>query len=201
MLRSAIPVVQEVFRQFPDGGIDLETLTRIVVGVTGIDRINFVRYDARESNPVLGEFRRYRQVDAPYASEISGIEIRYASHLSVEDRRFVVCKELCHALEEPDGKHVTDDGIDDLVATFSLLSGDDQPEKIAPAFGVEVLAMVTAIEILCPLPLRKKLNGAANLEEIARRCVLPLRIVQSAVRPAYVSSCETLLRNYGISVS
>jgi hypothetical protein len=164
MLRSAIPVLKEVLRQFPEGGIDLETITKIVVGVTKIDRVHFTEYNVPSDNPIIGEFRRFEQRDAVYSPVLTVVEIRYANHLTQEDRQFVVCKELCHSLEEPDGRHaVTDNGIDDLVAAFSIMRGYEQPLNIPAAFGVEILAMTTAIEILLPNHSSKKNLRSARL--------------------------------------
>jgi hypothetical protein len=157
MLRSATPVLIEVYKRFPDGGADLESVQAIVEGVTHIDRVHFVRYDVPAVNPIIGQFRRFRQYDAVYAGEVTIVEVRYASHLDEPLKQLVVCKELCHSVEAPDGKHaVSDDGIDDLVAAFSMFSRSQAVQNAPVEFGIEMLATSTAIEIMCPFPARKK---------------------------------------------
>jgi hypothetical protein len=158
MLRSATPVIKEILTSYPKGGTDIATLARIIAGVTAIDRIHYIGYEVSSTNPILGAFRRFQQVDQPYKSEETVVEVRYALHLSDEMRRFVVYKELCHALEMPDGgAHVTEQAMDDLVTAFSMTSSDDQHSPDLQSFGIEALALFTAIEIICPLPRRQRL--------------------------------------------
>jgi hypothetical protein len=134
------------------------------------------------------------------------VEVRYAEHLLPSFRRLVVCKELCHSVEAPDGKHaVSDDGIDDLVAAFSMASRDIPPShnnaQSSPEFGVELLATTTAIEILCPFPLRKRLlkaGGTIDHADIANKCCIPSRAVQMAFNETYNGWVEELMTAYGV---
>jgi hypothetical protein len=56
---------------FPKGGADIETIAKIVQGVTAIDRIHHIGCDVPRTNPIIGSFKRFQQQDAPYAGDVS----------------------------------------------------------------------------------------------------------------------------------
>jgi hypothetical protein len=169
MIDAAIPVLKELYRSFPTGGADLETICRIVTGVTAIDRTHYTGFDTPRTNPIWGMFKRFEQQDAPYAGDITVVHIRYAQHLSEDERIFVVSKELCHSLTAREGTHiVTDAAMDDLVANFSVLSGLFAGQgKLTPApelttFNMELLATIIASEMVCPVRHRRAIMNQAG---------------------------------------
>lgn len=120
MFDGAAPILKELYQAFPKGGADLQTISRIVTGVTNLDRTHYVGFEAPRTNPIWGTFRRFDQQDAVYAGDVTIVEVRYAQHLSESEMIFVVSKELFHSLEAADGQHVvSDDAIDALVTAFS----------------------------------------------------------------------------------
>jgi hypothetical protein len=207
MLRSAIPVIKEILSSYPKGGTDIETIARIISAVTHVDTINYVGYDVPNTNPILGSFLRFRKRENVYADEVDVVEVRYALHLDEDMKRFVVYKELCHSLEEPDGKHNTSDqGLDDLVTAFSLFSSESETETEQAfdlhSFGIEMLALITAIEVICPLPRRKRLiEKFGNNLDMATVCGdygLPRVLSENCFKPRYLLTMERVYRQYGL---
>jgi len=101
----------------------LETITFAIEAYSPIDEIIYVEYDVPDTNPIWGQFLKYGRQPSVYASSKTTVEIRYAKHLSERWRRFVVCKELCHALDSDEGTHsVSDKSIERLMNKFALMS-------------------------------------------------------------------------------
>jgi hypothetical protein len=161
-------------------------------------------YDVPRTNPIWGAFRRFEQRDAVYADIVTIVEIRYAKHLSEAEKRFVICKELCHSLEAPDGTHmVSDEGIDELMATFSVYSAEGKT-SVLPAFGLEMLAEVSALEILCPFPIRKqRIDGGAHLDcaAVAAEFGIPTHYAVLAFREHYMTGIARILEAYASAAS
>lgn len=159
----------EIHAAVGNGKTDLDTITKVVVGVTAIDKVVFVKYDTPPDNPVWGSFQKWVKRPSPYSSLETWVEIRYAGHLNEIWRRFVVCKELCHALEEDDGCHsVSPTAMDNLVAAFSLRS-KNQPTTQSPPITAEFLAEAGALELLCPMPIRREVEKL-KLEDHTEVC-------------------------------
>lgn len=161
----------EIYKTVGNGVPDLETITRIVEGVTVIDKVVFVEYESDPSNPIWGSFQKWVQRPSAYSSLENWVEIRYAAHLDEAWRRFVVCKELCHALEEDDGCHaVTPNAMDSLVNAFSLRSKKNgESAKQTPPITAEFLAEACALELLCPMPIRREI-AKLGLEDHSGPC-------------------------------
>jgi hypothetical protein len=132
----------------------------------------------------------------------TAVEIRYASHLlgRPDWLRFVICKELCHALASPIGAHDTANGtIVDLIARFSVLSHQQPLTGMSYAYSIEILAEVAALEILCPLARRKAIVAAegqpdqARLGDLAIEFNLPLEQMTLAFVPGFMSALEDLM--------
>lgn len=171
MFKAVGKASAEIFGELGHKRTDLGTITRVVLGVTAIDKVVFVEYESTPENPIWGSFQKWVQRPSPYSSLENWVEIRYASHLDETWRRFVVCKELCHALEEDDGCHsVTVSGMDNLVNAFSLASKKGaRPAKQDPPITAEFLAEAAAIELLCPMPVRREIE-AQHLEDYEKPC-------------------------------
>ena len=193
MLKPVARVRDAIMHEFPDGCASLEAITRIVSGVTLIDHVWFIEYDVLRINPIWGSFRRFERRLAVYEPMQTIVEVRYASHLSEAERRFVVCKELCHALDANNGAHhVSDAAIQALVDTFSLMSQEMTGKPNAP-FQAEQMAEVCSVELLCPLPVRKQkiLEGAKlDFEAISAEFGLPAEYAEMAFDPRYIRWIE-----------
>ena len=206
MLDAALPVLREIYERYPTGGADLETICQIITGVTLIDRTHFIEFDVPRTNPLWGSFRRFDQVDAPYAPETAVVEVRYAKHLSDDERVFVVTKELCHSLESVDGTHVvTDAAIDDLVAEFSLFSQQRTGHAMANdtgSFNLEMLATIVAAEIICPIVHRRTVIVAAgddpDWEGLGAQIKIPFLYRRGLCSLDHMGSVERILRSFNV---
>lgn len=203
MLKSATTVMAEILKSFPKGVQDIETFANLVTMLTPVDHIRYVGYDVPPTNPLLGSFRRFNLIPGAYQGVQEYVEVRYALHLDGSLKQLVVVKEICHSLEAPDGAHsVSEQGLDDLVTCFALLSSDDEPDYDLHSFGVEVLALLTAIEVMCPLPRRKRLiekyGASLNYELVCENYNLPDAWVQSCFKPRYMQMMETIYKQYGL---
>jgi hypothetical protein len=197
--------MREILRSFPKGVQDIETFANIVTMMTGVDQVSYVGYDVPATNPLLGSFRRFNQIPGPYVAEKTIVEVRYAQHLEGALKRLVVVKELCHSLEAPDGKHsVSEQVLDDLVTAFSLMSADEEPDFDLHSFGVEMLALVTAIEVSCPLPRRKhlieKYGSALDYSLVCQNYGLPSGWIVSCFKPKYLKTMEIIYKQYGLVI-
>lgn len=173
----------------------LQQITNLVEAYTKIDRVEFVGYVCAPSNPIWGEFLRWNSF-APYRGNEEVVEVRYATHLSQPELRFVITKELCHALEHRSGTHtVSPDSVSSLITTLSLTSGISA--NSAPGIRAEKLAEVCAMEILIPLTVRQKLSEGGRLDQnaiarISERLELPARLVSDVFDPDYMQVAQTI---------
>ena len=202
MLKAVASVRDEVLKRCKGPHFELEIITVVFTTLTPIDKLVFVRYNTPDINPIWGEFTRWNQQPGVYAPFETIVEIRYAEHLLKKEDwlRFIICKELCHSLEAPDGAHdISTRAIEKLVDTFSLLSAKTKLGEVSPAFRLEMLAEVGALELLCPLSVRKEIiakNGPpteAALQGIAQEYHLPLGYVVAAFDPDLITAVEGLL--------
>jgi hypothetical protein len=171
MFKAVAKASAEIHAATGDNRTNLATITNVIEGFTAIDKVVFVRYESTPDNPVWGSFQKWVVRPSPYSSIETWVEVRYASHLDETWRRFVVCKELCHALEEDDGCHsVSASGMDQLVNIFSLTSKKSPEEmKQTPPITAEFLAEAAALELLCPMPIRRAV-AAQEMEDHEEVC-------------------------------
>ena len=203
MLRAVASVRDELLKRCPKPHFGLELITAVFFGLKTIDKHIFVRYDTPPENPIWGEFTRWNQQPGVYAPFETVVEIRYAAHLlRAEDwLRFIICKELCHSLEAPDGGHdVSSRTMERVVDTFSLLSAQRKLGEVCPTFNLEMLAEVGALELLCPLSVRKQIVAEKGqpdekaLVEIAAEYHLPVGYVTVGFLPEIMKTIEGLLQ-------
>lgn len=205
MFRAVANVRDEVLRRCGNGEITLGHVTAAFKQVTAIDEIVYAPYDVPKTNPIIGQFSRYTKSPGVYVPSKTLVEIQYASHLDEAWRRMVVCKELCHALEAPEGVHsASNEGIDKLVEGFALLSSasdlKDHLKDDGGALGLEFMAEFGALEILFPLPRRKQLfeegmtPDQTKIMGLAAAYKIPPVYVVTALGKDYTRMTELLMR-------
>ncbi|MCA0448454.1 MAG: hypothetical protein LCH62_01640 [Proteobacteria bacterium] len=201
MFKAIGAVRDEVLKRAAGGEITLEIVTKVFTDITVLDHIVFVGYEAPAGNPILGQFTRWSQHPGVYAGAETTVEIRYANNLSEDWLRLVICKELCHALEDPEGSHdVSNSAITKLVESFALLSAGKAQDREDGPFVNELLAVVAAGEILLPVVLRRRMLAeaggvlsAAAIKKIAEDYKIPYAYAVYAFNPSCIQMVEWLL--------
>jgi hypothetical protein len=200
LLRVVAGVRDQVVKRAAGGKITLEIIEAVFTGLTIVDHIVYVAYDTPVDNPIWGEFCRWSKRPGVYTPMETIVEVRYAAHLRTDWRRLVVCKELCHSLESSEGCHdASSTAMDNLVDSFSLQSHAKNGNTGFPPFEAEILAQVGAIELLCPIEMRKQLlSGPAPIDAItlSQNFEIPIEIAQKIVDPGYNDAIEWLLANH-----
>lgn len=173
-----------------------------VTEVTGIDRVHFNAYydDEDASNPVWGRFRRFECAQlGPYAGLGCVVEIDYNKALEEKPHwlRFVVVKEICHALEDDPTVRVS--SFPELERLVKALQASQFGEvgAVYPPFLSEKTAEVFGLELLCPLRDRKRLVSARNDREISDMAIakafwIPVEYIPMLFEPALMSFMEDL---------
>ena len=183
MLRAVAGVRDEILKSCAAQDIDLAAITRVFTALTIVDKIVFVRFDATPENPIWGEFCRWGRRPSVYSPMETIVEVRYASHLDVKWRRFVVCKELCHSLDVAEGCHDASSGaIDNIVQSFSLRSHQRLGNYAFQPFQSEILAEAGALELLWPLSVRNEMiaAGPVDTDAVATTFLIPSSLSDSA---------------------
>ena len=202
MLKPVCKVARELCEMCEPHEFDLARIVGMIKAITVVDHVFFVQYDTPPENPIWGEFTRWSKQPGAYAAFETNVEIRYATHLLDKEDwlRFVICKELCHSLEAPSGKHdVSERGVDDLVDKFSLISSAQTPPNMTRVYHLELLAEVGAIELLCPLQTRKEIlekSGRPDADAcaaIAKKYNMPIGYVDGAFDPANIAAVESVI--------
>lgn len=160
MLGAIKTVRDEARRRSGSDNLTLEAIKKAVDEATVFDELTFAPFEVPETSPFLGRFSKWSVPLGVYSSHKIIVEIAYAKHLSEPWRRFVICKELSHALitfGKENGHEVSESSIRGLVDAFSLQSALRYAEHAQPqnAYVEEKLAEAAAIELLLPMHARE----------------------------------------------
>lgn len=173
---------------------------RAVTEVTSVDRILFNGYyDPDCDNPIWGRFRRFEGAElGPYAGRGCVIEIDYNKALESKPHllRFVVVKEMCHALEGDQSLRVS--GAADMERLIKALQSQHPAEAgaVFRPFLSEKMAEVCALELLCPLRDRKRIIAKRGSAEemsdmaIAKAFWIPVEYVGFLFDPQFAVFME-----------
>ena len=179
------------------GSCTIEQVANLIMARTKIDDIVYKVYDVPRDNPIWGSFRRFHTLKV-YDSAQTLVEVRYAAHLTENERRFVVGKELCHALETNTGTHTaSDQAVSDLVAELAVFSTTERRGATLP-IAAEKLAEMAAIELFAPTSYRKKLIANGEFERIgapgmAAKLGLPEEYMGMAFSAGYMEVVESIV--------
>lgn len=177
----------------------ISTVKAAVEAVTEIDNIILQKVAIGDDNPLLGEYTRYERRESAYSSIVTTAEIYYANHMNTCWTRFVVCKEICHALlDGEDGRADTAEKVEELLE-FLVQSKGAKHLISKASFQTEGLAEWAALEILCPVEDRRiilsKMQNGQDVSEIqiARDFRIPLDYVSVLFEEKFISYIEELL--------
>ncbi|MCJ2048619.1 hypothetical protein [Methylobacterium sp. J-070] len=198
MVPAVIAVRDACRKTFPTTDtFTLQQVSNAIEAYTQIDDVRFLGYNVSPTNPIWGEFLRFTSF-LPYRGRQELVEIRYANHLPVEWRRFVVTKELCHAMDSRSGAHtVSAQAVTTLITTLALYSSVQSGSALGMAVNAERLAEVCAMEILLPFSVRQRMisdGSLANLGAagIARNLDLPDTMVGQVFDSSYMQIAATV---------
>ena len=174
----------------------LEQIAQAVQTLTAIDEISYVGFEVPAANPVLGQFRRFTRQPSVYSSYNVLVEVLYATHLSEGMKRYVICKELCHALGSNEYNHTTTDAeVTALVESFALRSALQKvnQEIIREEFAAEV----AAIELLCPVSVRRQYiaKGQNHHHDCCATYKLPAELCHMFFSEELIEITEALLES------
>ena len=167
--------------------------------ISNIDHIIFAEFDAGD-NPVIGRYDRYEGQIGPYSNG-TRIDIYYSKTLNRCWGRYVVCKEMCHALLDESTTRV--DGIERLRTLVDhLLLPDISKDALSacPPFASEKLAEIAAIELLCPVEDRKSIAARRAAESISDMRIatefrIPVDWVKRVFDQKYIDLMDYLIWN------
>jgi hypothetical protein len=202
LLATILRIRDHINGNHPSGHLpyQLEDIRKAVLAVTNVDEIEFVRYD-EPNNPIKGRYLRYDLPEGLYGQVKTRVEVHYAADLNYCWRRFVICKELCHSLEE-DGqtKVVTPAQMEKLIETLLLPAASLEALAAFPPFRAEKIAEFSALEILCPVEQRRLIVdkrialGLSDLQ-IASRFRVPVVYAKRMFEPGLVTAVEQLFES------
>lgn len=171
----------------------LQNIVYAIEAYSSIDEVIYVGFDLPLSNPIWGQFQKYAARPGLYSSIQTTVEVRYNKNMDPNWRRFVVCKEMCHALESDNGTHSnTIRAIDRIMSRFSLYSANQPIGKSFPAFDAESLAEIAALELMCPLEVRREVADSKPHDELCDDFGIPRQYGPIAFSLKYMDIIEGL---------
>lgn len=199
VLKSLAAVIETVRQEQAQGYLPytIPVIQRAISTVTQIDRIEITGFDS-PGNPIHGKFVLYQSPPGVYAESEPKVEVFYSQELNYCWQRFVICKELCHALEEGDDTRVnTIEDLDKLVEALILPpEASVQLSGFAP-FNAERFAELAALELLCPRRDRKALMRSSNYSEMSEMQIatlfrIPTQFVALLFDKRYISAVDSI---------
>ncbi|KAA0577669.1 hypothetical protein [Azospirillum sp. Sh1] len=170
-----------------------------ITQICNIDKISFIKFEEPD-NPIIGRYLRYEGAMGVYSAGTC-VDVQYSSQLNYCWSRFVVCKEMCHALLDDMNNRVSSPN-ELLKLVDHLLLPETSREVFAafPAFASERLAALAALELLCPIEDRmivskKRQAGTVSDAKIAEDFRIPRVIIKTAFDPKYIDFVAKLINS------
>lgn len=184
---------------------EIEVIKKAIIDCGYVDEINIcevsIEIKNRMSNPVKGCFERYRQPQAVYDHNPRDIvNIHFQSSLNYCWRRFVVCKEMCHSFIDDKDSWVKDESALIELADWLRLPPEHKESlhSFAQSIQSEKIAEVVALELLCPVQLRKQVAEKRKEQHISDRTIatefrVPTVFVDLIFRQNYIERVGKVL--------
>lgn len=183
----------------------IDTIRDAIIQHTQIDRVEYVEIDEPD-NPIRGRY-------LPYLVQSKGVydhdpdimvEVHYLKELNTCWSRYVACKEMCHGFtankvaENNMAQVASNERLIRLVEM--LISQSQDTMGPFPPMMDEEFASMAALQILCPVEDRLKLNEykenmgveLGNLE-IAKLFRIPRQFVPSLMDPLMIGLAQEVL--------
>lgn len=196
-------VVKLVKNQTPPGYLpySIDVIKSAIEQVCDVDSIKLEEVTV-QSGLEMGRYERYELPNAVYDADPSiHVTVQYTESLNYCWQRFVVCKEMCHALlDDVQSRSRTVEEIERVVDYLVLPHVSQSIANFSNAAKNESLAIFAAGELLCPLEDRKQ-AAAMRVREphkftnrfLAREFRVPLVMVKGIFDDGYINYVDDLL--------
>lgn len=154
-----------------------ELKSALIQGVSWLSDINIHAVETKEGDP-LGHYECHSEAESRWDEPNAWVVlITYDSKLSMNEQRFVWCKELMHIFDTEDGCVKTPDEYRGLLTEIELKPIDPSPQYLS-----ENQAKWKALLILCPKKQRDEMKAKAAAEGLSNYDVsLHFRIPEAIV--------------------
>lgn len=184
--------------------VDPDDLRLALMALGYADNIEFIKF-SENPNPdrgvVLGIFKIYHDREAVYGDPSKNVQIYYLGNLSPEMLRLVVCKEMSHLLlGHPTFRANNEQRLTDLVELIATENSLGLRHSASPPYQTEIMALIAALEILCPFSIRQKVlarveSGDLKGADLERWFGLPESSLLSIFSKAYLNTVGISLKN------
>lgn len=176
IFRNILRIKAELDRLRPHGNLEypIDPIRTALTNLGYADEIYFREIAVDELVPLWGRFKKSSESRHPYdTNPLIIVRIDYAAHLNYCRRRFVIVKEMCHSFIGGREAYAADrPELERLVRGLSAPSALRKNIELAsPALLSEVLAELTAAELLAPVEDRERLLPKMKAKEIDRMAV------------------------------
>jgi hypothetical protein len=144
-------------------------------------------------NPSIlrGFIRRDRRRNSVYGDLEDIAEIHVSRHLEMPWRRLVACKEMIHLHDGKSAQVKTPEAFDRLVDDMVAHPyADGAPRSYSPPAIADILALWSALGVLCPLPLigafrREIREERMTSEDVANYLAVPTELMKWVLSPEF----------------
>lgn len=184
----------------------INTIRDAIIHHTMVDRIEYLEIDDQD-NPIWGRFEPYYAIPTgAYTEPELLVEVHFIKELNDCKSRYVACKEMCHAFTSGDiikrnmAQVRSEEELLQLVDLLIKTGNDQQMMAAFPPMLDENFASLAALQILCPVEDRIKLNEymeknsvkLGNLD-IAHIFKIPVVFVPRLMDPLNIAFAEQAL--------
>ncbi|MBO6835029.1 MAG: hypothetical protein JJ878_11640 [Alphaproteobacteria bacterium] len=178
----------------------VEHVRQAVVETTNVDRVALFRVPSGEC-PIYGKYELSRRETAPYTGMELHADVYFTDQLNYCWRRFVVTKELCQCIFDVEAARVqTTKDVDQLVDMLRSQASSGGTAGWLPTAHSEQFSVWAALEVLCPVEDRLKLQDAYNRQalstmQLARAFRIPVEYMTFAMENAFIDLGSQLFSN------
>jgi hypothetical protein len=174
------------FQDAPGAPILVDNIRNTIVDMGLIDEVQFLRAEMDDVK-VKGFIRKFTFHSAPYAEPTRSANIYYAKNLNECWRRLVCAKELVHLVDRPG---VAVSSAEALKSLLVGLTSSAEPVDLDERCQADIVAEITALPVLVPLPIRNQLLGPVkscrmSSHDVAYYFRIPQKYVAFIMSPAF----------------
>lgn len=177
---------------------DLGAISNAILANSFIDEMRYERWPDVDDGPIAGTFTLMQEQTSVYGEVKTIARIFVNPSLDFKWRRFVACKEMCHALWQ-DLPHFRTTSHEDLIRIAEHVSMSSPAKIVTPQVLDEDTAIAIAVELLAPFEFREILrpmvrNGEITIAQISDRFGIPEVIAEFSFSDSYMKLSEDSAR-------